>query len=201
MAKMSANEIVRLALAGAMLAVLPACSTALWALPPAANTDAPRVVDTDTDYLLNPGDTVKVTVYGEDTLTGQYTLDQRGQLTVPLAGTVDVAGMTRRDAQAAIAAKLKKGRYLAKPLVTVDLVTTRPVYIVGEVKNPGAYPWQPGLDALNAVALAGGYTPRAAQNMFLIDRATGGPAKRHLNGGENTPVLPGDSITVRERIF
>ena len=196
------SRLPRLALIAVML-ILPGCSSAVFALPPAASAEAPRVINTESDYTLNPGDTVKVTVYGEDTLTGQYTLDQRGQLVVPLAGAIDAAGLTRTETQTAIADRLKKRGYLSKPLVSVDLVTTRPVYILGEVKNPGAYPWQPGLDAFNTVALAGGYTPRAARSLFLIDRAAGGNgfAKRHLNGVENTPVLPGDSITVRERIF
>ena len=95
---------------------------------------------------------------------------------------------------------MRKGGYLTKPLVTVDIITVRPFYILGEVKNPGSYPWQPSFTVFKAIATAGGYTPRAAKGKILIDRGDGAE-KQHLNATEDTPVLPGDSITVRERIF
>lgn len=172
----------------------------VMAIPPSVSMDAPAEVRGTETYTLNPGDSVKLTVYGEDTLNGTYALDPAGTMTVPLIGQVEAGGLTKEDLQTKIAKALVSAKYLTKPLVTVDIIAMRPFYILGEVKNPGSYPYQPSLDVLKAVATAGGYTPRAAKGRILIDRGTGNSRQR-LNAIESTPVLPGDSITVRERIF
>ncbi len=170
------------------------------AIPSAASEDAPMQVDADAEYLLRAGDTIKLTVFGEDSLTGAYVVGPSGSITVPLIKGVKASGLTKEALREKVASMLVSGGFLTKPLVTVDVVTVRPYYILGEVKNPGNYPWQPSMDAFKAIASAGGYTPRAAKNMLLIDRGeeTG---KKRLNAIEQTPILPGDSITVREQIF
>lgn len=178
---------------------LTACGVAV---PPASSINAPPVeaAGPAESYKLFPGDTVKVTVYGEETLTGEYPVDQRGKITIPLAGEVTAGGLTKEELQNEISEVLIAGDYFSEPSVTVDFVSLRPFYILGEVNAPGGYAYQPSLDVLQAIALGGGYTPRAARGKILIDRGTG-EARQRLNAGENTPVLPGDSITVRERIF
>ena len=183
----------------ATIFVLAGCGPMI-AVPPASSYDQPHLVAGTGDYLLNVGDVLKITVYGDDTLTGTYAVDQRGNVSMPLAGKVEAAGMTQEQLQKKISASLVKGRYLAKPLVTVDVAIMAPFYILGEVKAPGSYPYQSSLDVFKAIATAGGYTPRAAKNKVLIDRGVG-PQRQHFNASEETPVLPGDSITVRERIF
>lgn len=185
------------------LGVLAGCAPVL-AVPAGASRNAPIRADANSVYLLNVGDTVKLTVYGEDGLTGSYMIDANGVITVPLIGDVKAAGLSRDDLQKDITTRLVQGEFMTKPLVTVDATAVRPFYIVGEVKNPGSYPWQPSLDALKAIATAGGYTPRAATNKILIDRAVatgGGQDKVRMNATEDTAILPGDSIIVRERIF
>lgn len=193
-----------LILAGmALTGGLAACGPVL-AIPPGAATSAPEQADNTSDYLFKTGDTVKLAVYGEEGLTKGYMIDSRGLINVPLIGDVKAAGFSRAHVQKDITTRLTEGGFLANPLVTVDTTAVQPFYIIGEVKTPGSYPWQPSLDGLKAIATAGGYTPRAAQNKILIDRIVGegkDEKKVRLNATENTAILPGDSIIVRERIF
>lgn len=184
---------------GFALTALSACS-AVVAVPHAADEDAPAVLSDQMLQSLQPGDTIKLTVYGEDTLSDDYKIDSDGFIALPLLGKMKAAGHSKEALQDNIAAMLKQEGYLTSPLVTVDHANLRPVYVMGETRNPGSYDWQPNFTAFQAVASAGGYTPRAAQNQFIINRHVDGEKKR-LNANEETPVLPGDSITVRERIF
>ena len=121
-------------------------------------------------------------------------------IVVPMIGEVRAAGLSKAELQEAVTEAFISKGYLSNPLVTVDIVTGRPFFIIGEVNKPGRYEYEPELDAFKAVAIAGGYTPRAARNRILIDRGFG-EDKFRMNARENTPILPGDSITVRERIF
>ena len=178
--------------------LLAACGPVM-AVPPASAVDAPAGVAEDV-YKLSPGDTIRLTVYDEETLTASYTIDSQGLISIPLAGEIPASGLTRAELQADITEALVAGDYLSDPSVTVDVATLRPFYILGEVKTPGSYPYQPSLNVLQAIATAGGYSPRAARGMVLIDRGEGAN-KQRLNAKENTQILPGDSITVRERIF
>ncbi len=189
------TQLIRFSFAVLLLAVLTAC-----AVPGPASIDAPATVKDERASVLGPGDKLKLTVYGDETLTGEYTIDPRGTLTIPLGGQIKAAGLSPDDLQAEIADRLKSGGMLVNPQVSVNVINMRPVYVVGQVSNPGSYSYEPGLTVLKAIALGGGYTPRAAQNLILIDRDTS-KGRMRLNANENTPVLPGDSITVRERIF
>lgn len=177
-----------------------ACMLSSCATPGAASQDAPTEVKNANAYTLGPSDVIKLTVYGEDNLTGQYTVDRRGMVTIPLVGDVPAQDLSKEQLQVKITEIMVRGGYLKNPRVTVDIVSMRPFYILGEVKNPGSYTWQPTLDVFKAIATAGGYTPRAAQGRILIDRGIAQDKQRY-NATEDTPVLPGDSITVRERIF
>jgi len=177
-----------------------------------ASTDAPLSVDNNAVYLLNAGDEIKLVVYGEEstnannlgTMTGTYKVDPNGMITIPMIGAVKAAGLSKDQLREQLTARLVNGGFMVQPLVTVDIESMRPFYIIGEVKTPGSYPWQPELDALKAIATAGGYTPRAAENKILVDRyvgTNGYVSKVRMNATEDTIILPGDSIIVRERIF
>lgn len=149
---------------------------------------------------LGAGDVIRLTVYGEDVLTDQYPINADGFVSIPLIGDIQAAGLIKDELQLKITEALVRGGYLTSPQVTVDMVSFRPVYILGEVRSPGKYPWQPDFTVFHAIASAGGYTPRAAKGLILISRGTG-KITEQLNATETTSILPGDSITVRERIF
>lgn len=181
--------------------LLLSCSLCACALPMAANIDAPAQIDSNQPALLDAGDKVKLTVYGEDDISGEYTLDQRGILTLPMIGEVPARGLTQAELKDLMRKRFIKGGYLSRPLISVDVSALRPIYVLGEVKSAGSYPFEPSLTTLKAVALAGGYTPRAAEGDFLIDRLQKGGQVVRMNGNNTTPILPGDTIIVRERIF
>lgn len=115
-----------------------------------------------TSPVLQAGEKLKITVFGEDRLTGDYQIDPAGSLSLPLAGTVKAAGLGKRELEQRLAAKFR-GEYLRDPKVTVDVEDFRPFYILGEIAKPGEYPYKGGLDVMSAIALAGGSTYRASR--------------------------------------
>jgi polysaccharide export outer membrane protein len=148
---------------------------------------------------LEPGDKVRITVFGEDKLSGDYQLDQSGRISLPLAGTVEARGMTQNELEEALARKFRT-EYLKNPKVTVTIATLRPFYIVGEVEKPGEYPYKSGLNVLTAMATAGGPTYRASRSTVQIQRH-GETGMREYPISVAVPVLPGDVIRVPERYF
>lgn len=150
-------------------------------------------------YKLGPGDKVHVTVFDEQDLSGDYDVSDQGALALPLIGQVSVGGKTTSEAEALIAQKYGEN-YLINPRVSVQVLNYRPFFILGEVKNPGSYPYISGMTVLNAVVLAGGYTPRADESDIRILRAGSGSSKEEKIG-ENGTVLPGDVIRVEQRFF
>jgi polysaccharide export outer membrane protein len=154
----------------------------------------------DPAYMLGSGDKVRVTVFGELDLSGEYQVDGSGVLAFPLVGEVRAAGGTARNLENEIAKKLSSG-YLKNPTVSVEVLTYRPFFILGEVKQPGSYPYKNGLNVLNAVAMAGGYTYRAKSNVWVITRSGDKEFQdREIRNGDFT-VLPGDTIVIPERFF
>lgn len=150
-------------------------------------------------YRLGAGDRVRVTVFGQEDLSGEFELDGAGRLSLPLIQRVQAAGLTLNELEAAIANKLKPD-FLKNPRVSVEVLNYRPFYILGEVKNPGSYPYVNGMTVINAVALAGGYTYRAKENKVTIVR-TGDIERKTISADHGTVVLPGDVIQVPERFF
>lgn len=150
-------------------------------------------------YRLGSGDRVRVTVLDQPNLTGEYRVDGAGKVAFPLIGAVEARGLTARELEQKIVTGLKPD-YLANPSVSVEVVNARPFYVLGEVKNPGSYPYVDGMTVLNAVAIAGGFTYRAKEEDFYIIRASD-PGRGKQPAGAATPVTPGDVITVRERYF
>ena len=150
-------------------------------------------------YRLGSGDRVKVTVYGHEDLSGEFDLDSEGNISLPLIQDVQASGLTAEQLEDSITDELQPD-YLKRPKVSVEVLTYRPFYIIGEVKTPGSYPYVSGMTVLNAVALAGGYTYRAKTKAVLITRPDGAD-KREIKADPDTPVMPGDVIEVPERFF
>lgn len=164
------------------------------------NASAPEPSGSTTQsYLLGPNDRIKLRVYGEQEITGEYEVDSAGFVSVPLAGRVRAAGLTTRQLEQAVASALSKG-VLRDPRVNIEVATYRPFFILGEVKRAGEYPYKSGLTVLDAVASAGGYTYRANERKVVIRRAGSAVEDVHLL---DAPVFvyPGDNIRVLERYF
>lgn len=150
-------------------------------------------------YKLGVGDKVRVTVYGEKDLSGDFDVNDQGEVTLPLIGAVRIAGKSVGDAETVITSAYGKN-YLVNPHVNLQVMNYRPFFILGEVKNPGSYPYVNGMTVVNAVALAGGYTPRANQKGIEVKRGST-PAGADVTVSEDAGVLPGDIIRVPERFF
>ena len=148
---------------------------------------------------LQPGDKIRVDVFGEDKLSGEYELDQAGQISVPLAGTIKAQGLTQAQLEQALAKKFRS-EYLRNPKVTVTIATLAPFYMMGEVKKPGQFDYRSGLNVLTAMAIAGGPTYRASRSTVQIQRR-GETRMREYPISASVPVLPGDVIKVPERYF
>lgn len=150
-------------------------------------------------YRLGSQDQIVVTVFGQEDLSGEFQVDGEGRVSLPLVGNVQLGDMTIREAEAAIADKLRPD-YLRNPRVSVQVVNYRPFYILGEVKQPGGYPYVDGMTVVQAVALAGGYTYRADEDDVVIVRG-GDRGRGKEKARQETRVMPGDIIEVPERFF
>lgn len=150
-------------------------------------------------YRLAPGDRLRVIVFGQDNLSNIYAVDPAGAVTVPLIGAVEVRGLTTRETAERIATRLRAG-FLREPRVTVEVDAYRPFFILGEVNQAGQYPYVAGLTVETAVAIAGGFTPRAVRGSATISRMAGGETTRFSVPADH-PVRPGDTVIVRERWF
>jgi polysaccharide biosynthesis/export protein len=137
------------------------------------------------DYVLGPNDRVRLKVYGEPDIGGEYEIDNTGQISVPLAGHIRAAGLTTKELEHAIAATLSKG-IVRDPRVNVEVALYRPYYILGEVKKSGEYPYRLGLTVLDAVASAGGYTYRANETKVYVRRAGSGAEQPY---SLDTPIM------------
>jgi protein involved in polysaccharide export with SLBB domain len=145
------------------------------------------------------GEKIRITVYGESSLSGDFDIDPNGVVSLPLAGTVRAVGLTQPEFERELAKKFK-GEYLKNPKVTVTILQFRPIYLVGEVKNTGEFPYKPGLNILTAMALAGGGTYRANRDYVLIQHI-GETDMKEYRQAATTMILPGDLIRVPERYF
>ena len=160
---------------------------------------APDLPLQESEYRLGPGDKVQVTVYGQDELTGEHVVDSAGNISMSLIGSIPAAGESAATLEKRIADGLSP-EYLQDPKVSVQVFGYRPVYVVGEVKSPGSYPYVDGMVVMNAVALAGGLTYRARDDEFYITR-NADPERVKRQATPDSPVQPGDVVTVRERFF
>jgi len=173
---------------GAGAGVLGACATP----GPALDVSEPA------EYRLGPGDQLRITVFNEPDLTGQYVVGSQGSIAYPLVGEVNAAGLTLPEFTTALQTALLE--FIRQPNVSVEVANYRPFFILGEVQRPGTYPYSANLTVLNAVATAGGFTYRANRNRVYIRHANE-PEERLVPLDIATPVLPGDTIRIGERLF
>ena len=145
-------------------------------------------------YQLGTGDKVRVIVFGEDALGGEFTIDGNGRISLPLIGDLAASGQTASALEQQIAAKLADG-YLNNPRVSVEITTYRPFYVIGEVNRPGEYAYVNGMSALNAIALAGGFTQHSAESTIYI-RRNGNRDEEEVPADQMTRIFPGDVIRV-----
>ncbi len=181
----------------ALLVVTPACSSGLSGLPQAPVTQAP-------EFRLGIGDEVRIVVPGlagaDASATTAYAVNDRGEVSLPMVGAVRADGLTASELEGAIAGRLVQGQLLNAPSVSVQPVKLRPVYVTGEVRNPGEYQYRPGMAVMAAVSAAGGYTYRAVQKEVAITRMVDGKLVT-ARADEGAWVQPGDTIRVFEKWF
>jgi protein involved in polysaccharide export with SLBB domain len=169
-------------------------------LGPASEAEQNAIVETARGSpRLQAGEKIRVTVYGEASLSGDYQIDPSGYLSLPLAGTVKAAGLTQAELEQELAKKFRS-EYLRNPRVTVSIMEFRPFYILGEIEKPGAYPYTSGLNVLSAIAIAGGTTYRGSRSTVLIQHP-GESGMREYPLASSVPILPGDIIRIPQRYF
>ncbi len=160
---------------------------------------APMAVAYDAAYRLDAGDRLRIVVYGQEGLTNTYAIDAGGSITMPLIGAVRARGLTPAGLASEITGKLRNG-YIREPSVAVEIEAYRPFFILGEVAAPGQYPYVPNMSVESAVAIAGGFSPRARRDRVTLTHTdAGGSARVVVPLG--TPISPGDTVLVGERWF
>ena len=164
---------------------LPACTTQSTAAAGAADA-----------YTLGSGDRMRITVFRNPELSGEFAIGGEGYLALPLGGEVLAKGMNVRQLEDQIEARFRDGGFLVDPQVSIEVLTYRPFYILGEVNRPGEYAYVNGMTVTSAVAMAGGFTYRGDQDDITIERGDCA-----ISAQVGTPVLPGEVITVHERFF
>jgi polysaccharide export outer membrane protein len=153
----------------------------------------------DTSYHLDAGDKLRVVVYGQEGLTNTYAIDAGGSITMPLIGSVPARGRTPAGLAAEIAAKLRAG-FIRDPSVAVEIEAYRPFFILGEVAAPGQYPYVPNMTVESAVAIAGGFSPRAQRDRVTVTHTDASGTARYVVP-PGTSISPGDTVLVGERWF
>lgn len=151
------------------------------------------------DYRLGAADKVRILIFDEPSLSGEFLVNANGKLSLPLIGEVQAAGVTTTTLATTIQQKLADG-YLLEPRVSIDVLTFRPFYILGEVNKPGKYPYSSGLTVLNAVATAEGFTYRANKKSVIV-KHVGETEEETVPLSSDLRVRPGDTIRIRERLF
>lgn len=188
---------LRLILASFLALLAAACSSA----PGQLQETGPRYVAEfrEEGYKLATGDKVRLTVYNESALSGEFSVSPTGMLSLPLIGEVKADQRTTDEVSTEVQKRLSDG-YLRDPKVSMEIVTYRPFFILGEVKSPGQYPFATGMTVLNAVATAQGFSPRAERKVAYI-RAAGATDEVAYRLSPDLKVQPGDTIRVGERYF
>jgi protein involved in polysaccharide export with SLBB domain len=181
----------------AMVLALGACSSTT--VEP-ASLAAADINDGDLlDYRLGPADKIRLIVYGEPDLSGEFALNARGRISLPLLGEIEAEGLTIDELREKVAAGLSEG-YVNDARVAAEIVEYRPYYILGEVGDPGEYPYSAGMTVIKSVAAAGGYTYRANKSAVYIKRANHDEEMK-VKLTPDLLVYPGDVIRVGERFF
>ena len=151
-------------------------------------------------YQLDTGDRVQVIVFGQESLSGVFAVNDDGGVSMPLVGAVPARDLTLEEFQGEIERRLADG-FLVNPSVSVQVDTYRPIFVLGEVRSPGQFPYQPGMTVLTAVSIAGGFTYRAEDDYVSITRRSREAAPTESRAARDALVEPGDVINVFERFF
>lgn len=173
---------------------IPAAPPYGVAVPPATYASAEQQA-----YTLDSGDRLRIVVFGQDGLTNSYVVDASGDIAMPLIGSVGARGLTTDQLSARIAELLRHG-YVRDPHVAVEVEAYRPFFILGEVAQPGQYPYVANMTVETAVAIAGGFGPRGYKESVIISRNSGGRTYR-FEAPITASICPGDTIKVQERWF
>ena len=179
---------------------LSACDDTAGLFVASSPASAPVAAPAATALRLHVGDKVKIVVIGDDKISGEYDIDQTGDVSIPAAGALHAAGRTKGELETEITRRLVDRQFLRSPMVTVSVSSFRPFYVLGEVEKPGEYPYHTVLNVLSAIAVAGGNTYRANASHALIQRA-GETGFRSYPLSPDVPVNPGDLIKLPERYF
>jgi polysaccharide export outer membrane protein len=192
---MAMSRLMLINLLCALTMALPGCAEHR---PELSVAEANRAVERG--YMLGPGDHVRITVFGEEKLNGEFAVSDTGSIAFPLIGVVPAKNQNTDQLAAAIGAKLSDG-FVTDPKVSVEVVTYRPFYILGEVSHPGLFPYASSLTAQQAIATAGGFTYRANRKLLFITR-NGKEGEQSVKlDGRTIYIMPGDTIRVGERYF
>lgn len=166
-----------------------------------ASRDTPTAaLPVNAAYTLWPGDRLKVAVFNEADLTGEFQVDERGHIAFPLVGEIKASGMTLDQFRQELSTRLRRG-YVRNPSITLEVLNYRPINIIGEVKKAGQYAYRPGMTLLDIPAIAGGHTYRADKDIIHIVRLQGGQTIKTDAGNSSVAILPGDTIKIPERFF
>jgi polysaccharide export outer membrane protein len=190
---------------GALAALRAGFSSRRMAAPAPAVYAAPMPmpmpipVAYDAAYKLDAGDRLRIVIYGQEGLTNTYSIDAGGSITLPLIGSVPARGRTPAGLAAEITTRLRNG-YIREPSVAVEIEAYRPFFILGEVAAPGQYPYVPNMSVESAVAIAGGFSPRARRDRVTLTHTDAGGSIRAVVP-LGTPINPGDTVLVGERWF
>jgi len=166
---------------------------------PVVYAAAPMPVRYDGAYRLDAGDRLRIVVYGQEGLTNTYAIDAGGSITMPLIGSVPARGRTPAGLAADISARLRNG-FIREPSVAVEIEAYRPFFILGEVAAPGQYPYVPNMTVESAVAIAGGFSPRALRDRVTLTHTDASGSSRVVVP-LGTAISPGDTVLVGERWF
>lgn len=185
--------------AGLLTALLAGCSPATQLPFGMLAQTSPQLTKLDRIFRLGLGDKLKVEVFGEQELTGESEVNASGNVVLPLLGDVPARGKTLDEFSVVVRERLRSG-YLKNPQISVQVLNYRPIYVQGEVRHGGEFPFKPGLSIADAVALAGGYTYRSVTTSIVL-RRQGDAQGQAIPMDGSIPVLPGDNLLVDERFF
>ena len=177
----------------------PAVATPAPDAPSLPVKQSPADDNVDNATQLSVGDKLRITVFEDQNISGEYQIADNGVVVMPFIGDVPASGMTQKQLEAKLTAQYSQG-YLVNPHISVRVLSLRPFYILGEVNTPGVYDYTPSLTVFKAIAIAGGFTPRAKKDDYTIIR-TSGENSTEIDADDLTPILPGDAIRVDERFF
>lgn len=182
------------------LALIATAALASCATEPLPAGNGNYVIETGISYKLGAGDKIRVVVFREPTLSGEYLISNNGSVALPLIGDIKAGGLTLGALQGAITDKLASSGMVLQPRVSTDIVSYRPFYILGEVNKPGQYSYAIGMTVTKAVATAGGFTYRANKQTAYITRE-GEAEEQLLTVTAATWIGPGDTVRIAERAF